>query len=140
MYSEAAFFPPKPAMMVAPPDMQYPPPAWEFCLITNGQIERTFKRMKPLKATKPGTIPNCVLTHCADLLAPHIGPVYRATFTMEEYPEVLSATNTIILRKPGKPDYQNPNAYRPIILSDGWGRGLHATLNQDLVAWCEQLA
>ncbi len=95
--------------------------------------------MKPLKAMKPGTIPNCVLTHCADLLAPHIGPVYRATFTMEEYPEVLSATNTIILCKPGKPDYQNPNAYRPIILSDGWGRGLHATLNQDLVAWCEQL-
>ncbi len=39
----AAFFPPKPAMMVASPDMQYPPPAWEFCLITNGQIERTFK-------------------------------------------------------------------------------------------------
>ncbi|PBK70567.1 hypothetical protein ARMSODRAFT_1035390, partial [Armillaria solidipes] len=58
---------------------------------------------------------------------------------MEEYPNVLSATNTIILRKPGKSDYQNPNAYCPIILSDGWGWGLHATLNQDLVAWCEHL-
>ncbi|SJL18621.1 uncharacterized protein ARMOST_22218 [Armillaria ostoyae] len=118
--------------MVVPPDMQYPPPAWEFCLITNEQIERAFKQMKPLKATKLGTIPNSVLIHCADLLASHIGPVYRATFTMEEYPDVLSVMNTIILHKPGKSDYQNPNAYRPIILSDGWGWGFHATLNQDL--------
>ncbi len=93
--------------------------------------------MKLLKATKPGTVPNCVLNHCADLLAPHIGPVYCATVTLEEYPEILSETNTIILCKPGKPDYEDPNAYRPIILSNGWGQGLHATMNQDLTAWCE---
>ncbi|PBK59489.1 hypothetical protein ARMSODRAFT_899192, partial [Armillaria solidipes] len=132
-----AFFPPKPTISAVPRNIQYPPPAWEFCLITDEQVERTFKRMKPLKATKPGTIPNSVLVHCADLLAPHIGPIYRATFTQEEYPDRFSATNTIILRKPGKSDYENPNSHRPIILSDGWGRGLHATLNQDLVAWCE---
>ncbi len=135
----SAFFPPKPATSAFPANVSYPSPAWEFRLITDKQIERAYKRMKPLKATKPGTVPNCVLSRCADLLAPRIGPVYRATFTMEEYPEVLSATNTIILRKPGKSNYEDPNAYRPIILSNGWGRGFHATLNQDLIAWCEHL-
>ncbi|KAK0450334.1 uncharacterized protein EV420DRAFT_1225245, partial [Desarmillaria tabescens] len=134
---QAAFFPPKPTTSAVPSNIQYPPPAWEFQLITDGQIERAFRHMKPLKATKSGTVPNCVLNHCADLLAPHIGPVYRATFTLEEYPDMFSETNTIILRKPGKPDYEDPNAYRPIILSNGWGRGLHATMNQDLVGWCE---
>ncbi len=98
----SAFFPPKPATSAVPANVLYPPPAWEFRLITDKQIERAYKRMKPLKATKPGTVLNCVLSQCADLLAPRIGPVYRATFTMEEYPEVLSAMNTIILRKPGK--------------------------------------
>ncbi|SJL06791.1 uncharacterized protein ARMOST_10133 [Armillaria ostoyae] len=133
----STFFPPKPPISAVPDDPCYPPPAWEFRLITDEQIERAYRRMKPLKATKPGTVPNCVLSRCADLLAPHIGPIYRATFTLKEYPETFSATNTIILRKPGKPDYEDPNAHRPIILSDGWGRGLHATLNQDLVTWCE---
>ncbi len=104
----SVFFPPKPPILVVLDDTCYPPPAWEFCLITGGQIEHAFKRMKPLKATKLGTVPNCILSRCADLLAPHIGPVYRATFTLKEYPEIFSATNTIILWKPGKPDYEDP--------------------------------
>ncbi|PBK67353.1 hypothetical protein ARMSODRAFT_889286, partial [Armillaria solidipes] len=117
-----AFFLPKPTISAVPQNMQYPLPAWEFRLITNEQVEQAFKQMKLLKATKLGTISNSVLVHCADLLVPHIGPIYQATFTQEEYLDRLSMTNTIILCKSGKLDYENLNSYCPIILSDGWGR------------------
>ncbi len=74
MYSVLLSFPPNPATSAVPANVSYPSPAWEFRLITDKQIERAYKRMKPLKATKPGTVPNCVLSRCADLLAPRIGP------------------------------------------------------------------
>ncbi len=71
--------------------MKYPPPAWEFWLITNEQVERAFRHMKWLKATKLGTVLNCVLSQCVDLLTPHIGSIYRVTFTTGKYPPDLSA-------------------------------------------------
>lgn len=88
---QTAFFPLKPTNSSVPTNMKYPPPAWEFWLITNEQVERAFRHMKWLKATKLGTVLNCVLSRCADLLTPHIGPIYRVTFTIGKYPPDLSA-------------------------------------------------
>ena len=44
----------------------------------------------------------------------------------------------LILKKLGKPDYTNPAAWRPIILSDGLARLLNACHAEDLVNMCKR--
>lgn len=68
------FFPTRPAVSSVPPNPKYPPPKWEFQNITNEQIDRSIKKMKPYKATCSGTVPNCVFTHAQEMLVPHLGP------------------------------------------------------------------
>ena len=126
-----AFFPPPPAKTYAPPDATYPP-RYNSTTISNERIQRVFRKMKLHKATYPGTPPNNVLHHCADLLAPHIGPIYRATFTLEYYPGEWPMTMTIIARKPGKSDYRKADAHRPLSISGGWPRGLNACVTEEI--------
>ncbi|KDR65911.1 hypothetical protein GALMADRAFT_81367, partial [Galerina marginata CBS 339.88] len=115
----------------------YPPPKWEFEPVTDEQIHRAIRKMKPYKATRSGTVPNSVFTHARELLIPHLGPIYRATDTLEHYPEKWKLTETPVLRKPGKPDYTVPGAYRPIVLSDGFARVLNMCKTEDAVLMAE---
>ncbi|KAG2744120.1 hypothetical protein P692DRAFT_201652222, partial [Suillus brevipes Sb2] len=64
----------------------YPPSVCEFTLITNEQIGRAIAKLSPHKAPGPNGISNCVFTHCATQLIPFMGPIFRATFTLEIYP------------------------------------------------------
>jgi hypothetical protein len=106
------FFPhPNTETPPAPQGYQYPPPRWTFTNITNEQIHRAIGRMKPYKATKSDSIPNSVFTHAKEELVPHLGPLFRATNTLKFYPQELATTETLILKKPGKPDYTNPSAW-----------------------------
>ncbi|KAF9008161.1 hypothetical protein BDZ89DRAFT_896128, partial [Hymenopellis radicata] len=131
------FFPTPPTVSHVPLNPDYPPPAWKFKPPTNHQIIGSFKNMARGKATMPGSVPNDVLNICADLIVPHIGPIYRATFTLEEYPPEFATSTTVVFRKPGKDNYADPGAWRPIVLSNGWGRGLNAVVNADTLAQCE---
>jgi len=128
-----SFFPPPPTRSHAPsPNGHDYPPQLTFTVITNKRIERVFRRMQLHKATYPGTVPNDVLHHCADLLAPHIGPIYRSTFSLEYYPGDWPVTMTIIARKPGKSDYRQAGAHRPLSISGGWPRGLNACITEEI--------
>ena len=75
--------------------------------------------MKPYKATRKDTTPNCIFIQAREDFVPHIGPLFRATNTLKYYPQEWSLTETLILKKPGKPNYTTPSAWRPIVLSDG---------------------
>jgi len=86
-------------------DATYPPPHWKFKNITDEQIHRAIKKMKPHKASKKDTVPNSVLIHAKDDLVPHLGPLFRATNMLEYYPQEWVNTETLALKKPGKPDY-----------------------------------
>jgi len=112
--------------------------AWTFKPLTDAQIKRTFQRMTLGKATCRGTPTNDLLRNCADLLAPHIGPLYRATFHLNYYPTAWALTETLVLRKPGKSDYQLPSSHRPITLSPGWSRGLNACITEEVQYECEK--
>ena len=87
----------------------------------------------------PGTIPNSVFIHAKDPLVPHIGPLFRATNTLDFYPPEWARTETLILKKPGKPDYTTPWARSPIAFSDGLARLLNKCLAMDMVTMCERL-
>jgi ribonuclease HI len=126
----------------SPPSVAKPrtyKPAWEFSLPTDAQIMRVFKKLAPGKATSPGTPSNDLLRNCADLLAPFIGPLYRATFSINYYPPAWARTETMVTRKPGKTDYQQPGSFRPLAKSDGWGRGLNAVISEEVQYECERL-
>ena len=46
--------------------------------------------------------------------------------------------DTIVLRKPGKPQYDVPKAYRPIALMNMMGKVLSAIVAEDMTYMCKQ--
>ncbi|KAJ3758521.1 hypothetical protein EV360DRAFT_43697, partial [Lentinula raphanica] len=131
------FFPQPPGEPVVPNRPMYPPPAWNFQPPSNRAILQAIQRMKNGKATKPGTLSNDFFKACGKTIVPHLGPIYRATFTLGVYSPEWSDTETIVLRKPGKPDYTKPGAWRPIVLSNGHGRLLNSCVANEVIRQVE---
>jgi hypothetical protein len=68
------------------PDFNYDPPICDFEPITDQQIYHTIAKLAPHKAPGLNGIRNIVFTKCADLIVPHMAPIFRATFTLKIYP------------------------------------------------------
>src|SRR5271156_4606474 len=68
------FFYQPPAAFGVDPGYHYDDPTIDFEEGTNDQISRVAKGLNPYKAPGLNSISNSILTHCADLLAPHLGP------------------------------------------------------------------
>src|ERR1700761_4730730 len=94
--------------------------------------------MKPWKATRSETIPNAIFIHAREILVPILGPIFRATDTLEFYPEDWKLTETPILKKPGKSDYMSTGAWRPIVLTNGYARLLNSCKTEDIVIMCKK--
>ncbi|OJT13951.1 hypothetical protein TRAPUB_9490 [Trametes pubescens] len=123
----------------APPDMVYPPPAYRFRPPTDLQIERIIRALPPDKAPGPNGIINRVYKVAAPFLVPHLGPLFRATFSLNYYPDQWKVFKTVVLRKPGKPDYCIPKAHRPIALMDSLSKILSACVAEELSYQAEHL-
>lgn len=67
-----------------------------------------------------------------------MGPIFRATFTLGIYPEEWKKFSTIVLCKPGRPDYSLPKAYHPIMLLDTMAKILSSCVADNLVYIAEQ--
>jgi hypothetical protein len=109
------FFPPSPPVDL-PHHFDYPEPIDDYAPIRKEQIRRQLARLKPYKAPGPDGIPNIVLTKCADSLVDRLLPIYRAMVKNAWYYDPWRISTTVVLRKPGKPRYDTPKAYRPIAL------------------------
>ncbi|KAE9385066.1 hypothetical protein BT96DRAFT_841250, partial [Gymnopus androsaceus JB14] len=117
----------------------YPAPAWQFAPPTNRQIANSFRKMKTGKATRLGTFPNDLYKATSNIIVPHLGPIYRATFTLGIYPDDWALNKTIVQRKPGKPDYRILGAHRPLVLSHGHARGLNGCMADEATCAAEML-
>lgn len=130
-----------PTQFLAIPDPRnthpQPRPKFQYQAITDNQVLRSLCSLKYDKATRPGTPHNNVLRRNAEILTPFIAPLFRATFHLEYYPTEWSTSNTIVLPKPSKPDYRQPNAYRPITLSHGLGRAINKCVKDIIQYQCE---
>ena len=84
------------------------PLKFKFIPVTDKKIYPTIMKLGPHKAPGLDGIPNVVLVHCMDLVVPHLGPLYCATFKLGVYPTQWQDTMTIVLRKLGKPNYMIP--------------------------------
>ncbi|KAJ6453773.1 hypothetical protein C8R45DRAFT_846902, partial [Mycena sanguinolenta] len=126
------FFPPVMEESSVPDNPVYPPPAWEWKPVSDTLLRRAAARMKPYKATFPGSVPNCIIKECTNLLLPFLGPIYRSLDELGHFPEGWSELHVAVIRKPGKSDYANPGAHRPIALTKGFARWWYAakTLQQ----------
>jgi hypothetical protein len=63
--------------------------------------------------------------------------IFTASVNLGYYPEQWERAKIIVLRKPGKPDYITPGAYRPISLLNTLGKVLEAVLAKRLSYYAE---
>ena len=96
--------------------MKYPKECSHAGKITPEQISMQLKKLKPYKAPGPDGIPNIILTKCADLIMDRLMHIYIALIEEKLLYKPWKGFITIVLRKPGKPRYDAPKAYHPIML------------------------
>jgi ribonuclease HI len=133
-----SFFPPKPHPEPQLEDTNYPPQCCKASQFTRETILRQLRRLKPYKAPGPDGIPNVILTKCADLLIDRLYHIYTAIYNKRLYYKPWKEFNTIVLRKPGKPSYEVPKAYRPIALINTLWKVLTAILAEQLTFVAEK--
>ena len=126
------FFPPPPATSSVPEDASYPIPLPDPEPITRDQIEQQIQRLSPYKAYGPDEIPNVVLQRCADLILDYLFHIYRAILSQGRYFDPWREFTSVVLRKPGKPSYDVPKAYRPVVLLSTLAKVLTAIVAEDI--------
>ena len=99
---------------------------------------RHIYKMAPYKAHGPDGIPNIVLQRCADIIASRLLYIYRAILQDKIYFEPWKEFTTVVLRKPGKPSYEVPKAYRPIALISTMAKVLTSIVAENLSQLVEQ--
>ena len=75
------------------------------------------------------------------MCGPHIKrltQIFRATITLNAYYEPWKGFTTIVLRKPGKPNYEIPKAYRLIALISTMAQTLTSIVAENLSQLVEQ--
>ena len=110
------FFPQKPQTQDTQEGEEYPKTCSKAGKVTKDQIRKQLKKLKPYKAPGPDGIPNIVLTKNADILVDRLYPIYVAMLDKNLHYSPWKNFTTVVLRKPGKPHYDVPKAYRPIAL------------------------
>ena len=133
------FFPPPPATQegnnIA---YDYPAPLPEPQPPEKSQLEKVIRKLAPYKAPGPDGIPNIVLQKCFEPLADHLLHLYRAILSLDEYYDPWREFTTVVLRKPNKPNYELPKAYRPIALISTMAKVLTAIVADNISKLVEQ--
>ena len=91
--------------------MQYPDPVCSFTPISNEQIHRAIQNLAPYKAPSPNGICNIAFIKCSDILVPWMGHLFRATFTLNYFPDEWLTSKTVVICNPRHPDYGLPKVY-----------------------------
>jgi len=126
------FFPPSPPNLDLDDKEDYPNQCQGNIKITMEQIQGQLWKLKPFKAPGPDSIPNIILTKCADLLAGSLLCIYKAIYEHRLSYKPWKTFATVVLRKPGKPRYDVLKAYRPIALLNTMWKVLTAIIVDQL--------
>lgn len=133
-----AFFPARPAVSSVPPNSRYPKRIKYGGQITTEQIQRNIDKLKPFKAHGMDGIPNVVIKKSAEHIIEYLLFIFRALLKLGVYTDSWREWITIVLRKPGKPRYDIPKAYRPIALLNTLAKLFTSILAEDLTHMCEK--
>jgi ribonuclease HI/endonuclease/exonuclease/phosphatase family metal-dependent hydrolase len=132
------FFPPPPDELGIDPDFNYPPPIAEFQPITKERLIRSTRKLKPFKAAGLDEIPNVVLKETIDILADYLLQIFNAIVKLGIYYEPWRDYVTVVLRKPGKPDYSVTKAHRPVALLNTMSKLFTSIIAEDLTFLSEK--
>lgn len=94
--------------------------------VTDEEIERAITRPNPNKAPGPDEIPFSVWRQLLPHTREWIKWLYQASMSLGHVPRQWREASIVVLRKPGKKDYSNPRAYRPISLLPTISKGLES--------------
>jgi len=130
------FFPPPPdadlSDMTTPEQIMHPEPVPFNPNITEQQLERAIAKLAPKKAPGPDNITNRVLKQNQDTLKNHLLKIAQSSLNMGHFPSPFKNTLTVVLRKPNKPDYTKPSAYRPIALESTIGKLIESIIAESM--------
>lgn len=119
------FFSPPPAIDLS--DIETAPPyhpSYHTGKITVYEIRSTILGSISKKALGKDGIPSYILKLVIDALLPHSYRIFNACLDTGFFPTHFRALVTVVLRKPGKPDYTLAKAYRPIVFLNTLGKFL----------------
>jgi len=119
-------------------DDSYPIPKFAFTPLTDDQIYRVINRLGLYKAPGLDGIPNAMLIQCTDLIIPYLRPLYQVIFKLGVYPNSWKGSMMVILKKPGKSNYSQPNAHKLVILINTIGKVLSACIVEDLTSMVKE--
>ena len=134
------FFPDKPKLSKESTDTITPNPICKADPISREQVTRALQRLRPFKAPGPDRIPNIVLTKCADLIESRLWYIFMSILEKGWYYKPWKCSTMVVLRKPGKPRYNIPKAYRPIALLNTMGKVLTSIIAEQLTFYTEKFA
>ena len=126
------FFPPPPQIPAAQEHYEYPDPLPDPPQISKDQVQRHIAKLSPYKAHGPDGIPNVVLQRCVDILSGRLTCIFRAVMNLNTYYDPWREFTTVVLRKPAKPSYEVPKAYRPIALISTTAKVLSSIVAENL--------
>jgi hypothetical protein len=66
------------------------------------------------------------------MIADRLLKIYRAILKLQEFINPWREFTTVVLRKPDKPNYEIPKAYRPIVLISTMAKVLTAIIAEDI--------
>ncbi|CUA67582.1 putative RNA-directed DNA polymerase from transposon BS [Rhizoctonia solani] len=134
-----SFFPPAPPPLPAnSATPAHPKPIPDLPELQTKHIRQAVLAMKPHKAPGPDGLPACVYIQTIDLLEDHLLPIFRASLRLGIYPSEWRKSRTVVLRKPGKPDYGIAKAYHPIALLNVISKILSACVANRLNSLAEE--
>ena len=107
-------------------------------LVTVEDVRNIVRKVKPDKCPGADEIPNRFLQAMGEPLIKALQALITAVFRTSYYPKSFRAARTIVLRKPSKPDYSDPGAWRPIALLSTIGKVIETLAASRLSTLAEQ--
>ena len=117
---------------------EYPEPLPDPPQIGLDQVHRQIAKLSPYKAHGPDGIPNVLLQRCVVILVGRLTRIFRAILDLDIYYDPWKEFTSLVIRKPGKPSYKVPKAYRPIVLLSTMVKVLTAIVAKNLSKVVEQ--
>uniref|UniRef100_A0A0K3CQ65 BY PROTMAP: gi/342320283/gb/EGU12224.1/ Pol-like protein [Rhodotorula glutinis ATCC 204091] n=1 Tax=Rhodotorula toruloides TaxID=5286 RepID=A0A0K3CQ65_RHOTO len=112
-----------------------PWPGLHECKVTS-----VIMQARPFAACGPDDVPNHALQLLLPHLLPHLVPLYHASLALGHLPHSWHDASCVVLRKPKKPDYRDPKAYRLITFERCIAKGLERVVAARLSHLAESYA
>lgn len=106
--------------------------------ISEEDVAKVVWRLKADKAPGSDEITNRVVKLTARVLGKQLAKLFTACLRLGYHPQAFRTAVTVVLRKPGKPDYSDPAAYRPIALLNTLGKVLESIVAGRISALAER--